>query len=110
MLLVDETVEGVTRAAGLGDDVVGVEINESPMSSEADVDELAAVVTIGRVEAVNKFLIPSGGNEEELVLDVAVERDEAGMIVSLEIVVGKSASLSLSMIAVVMKHKASPSS
>ena len=54
--------------------------------------------------------MPSGGNDEELVLDVAVERDEAGMIVSVEIVVGKSASLSLSMIAPVMKHKASPSS
>ena len=58
MLLVDETVEGVTRAAGLGDDVVGVEINESPMSSEADVDELVVVVTVEREEAVvNKSLM-----------------------------------------------------
>ena len=109
MLLVDETVEGVTRAAGLGDDVVGVEINESPMSSEADVDELAAVVTIGRVEAVNKFLIPSGGNEEELVLDVAAEeRDAAATTVSVEFAVGDNAHSSLSMMAPVMTHEAYP--
>ena len=73
MLIVDEMVEGVTEAGGLGDDAVGAEMNESPMSSEADVDEFVAVVTVERKEAVvNKSLMPTGGNHEELVLDVAV--------------------------------------
>ena len=50
-------VEGVTEVGGLGDDVVGAEMNESPMSLEADVDELV-VVTVEREEAeVNKSLI-----------------------------------------------------
>ena len=52
MLVVGEMVEGVTEAGGLGDDVVGAEVNESPMSSEAGVDELAAVVTLEREESV----------------------------------------------------------
>ena len=52
---------------------------------------------------VNKCSIPSGGNHEELVLDVVVERDEAAMIVSV-------LHSSLSMIAPVMTHEASPSS
>ena len=46
-----EMVEGVTEVGGLGDDVVGAEMNESPMSLEADVDELV-VVTVEREEAV----------------------------------------------------------
>ena len=37
---------------------------------------------------VNKSLIPSGGNDDELVLDVAVELDEAAMTVSVEVAVG----------------------
>ena len=66
-----EIFEGVTEAGGLGDDVVGAEMKESSMSSEADVDELVVVVTVEREEAVvNKSLTPSGGNDEELVLDV----------------------------------------
>ena len=51
MLVVDEMVEDVTEAGGLGDDVVGAEMNESSMSSEADVCELV-VVTVEREEAV----------------------------------------------------------
>ena len=43
MLVVDEMVEDVTEAGGLGDDVVGAEMNESSMSSEADVCELVVV-------------------------------------------------------------------
>ena len=42
-----EMVEVVTEAGGLGDDVVGAEINEPLMSSEADDDELV-VVTVER--------------------------------------------------------------
>ena len=65
MLAVDEMVEGVTEAGGLGDDAVGAEMNESPMSSEADVDELVAVLTVERNEpVVNKSLMSSGGNDE----------------------------------------------
>ena len=96
MLVVDEVVEGVTQAGGLGDDVVGTEMNESPMSSEADV-ELVVVVSVEREEAVvNMSLMPSGGNDEELVLDIAVEeRDEAAMTVSVEVAVGENASLQL---------------
>ena len=67
MLVVDEMVEGVTEGGGIGDDVVGNEIDESPTSSEADVDERVAVVTVEREEAVvHKSLMPSGGNDEEL--------------------------------------------
>ena len=112
MLIVDEMVEGVTEAGGLGDDVVGAEMNESPMFSEADIDELVPVVTVGREEAVvNKSLMPSGGNDEELVLDIAVEeRDEAATAVSVEVAVGENTHSSLSMIAPVMTHEASPSS
>ena len=39
--------------------------------------------------------MPSGGNDEELVLDVAVERNEAAMIVYVEVTVGENASLQL---------------
>ena len=96
MLVVDEMVEDVTEAGGLGDDVVGAEMNESSMSSEADVCELV-VVTVEREEAVvNTSLMPSGGNDEELVLDVAVEeRDEAAMTVAIEVAVGENSSLQL---------------
>ena len=52
MLVVDEMVEGVTEAGGLGDGVVGVEMDESPMSSEVDVEERLVVVTVEREEAV----------------------------------------------------------
>ena len=67
------------------------------MLSEVDVDELVSVVvTVQRQEAVvNKSLMPSEGNDEEPVLDVAVERDEAAMIVSVEVVVGKISLLQL---------------
>ena len=42
------------------------------MPSEARIGELVAVGTLEREEAlVNKSLMPSGGNDEELVLDVA---------------------------------------
>ena len=48
------------------------EMNLSLMASEAEVDELAVVVSLEREETVvNKSLMPSGGNDEELVLDVA---------------------------------------
>ena len=71
MLVVDEMVEGVTAAGRLGYDVVGAEMNESPMSSETDV-ELVVAVTVEREEAVvNKPFVPPGGNDEELVFDVA---------------------------------------
>ena len=52
MLVVDEMVEGVTEGGGIDDDVIGNEIDESPTSSEADVDERVAVVTVEREEAV----------------------------------------------------------
>ena len=52
VLVVDEMVEGVTEAGGLGDGVVGVEMDESPMSSEVDVEERLVVVTVEREEAV----------------------------------------------------------
>ena len=112
MLVVDEMVEGVTEGGGIDDDVVGNEIDESPTSSEADVDERVAVVTVEREEAVvHKSLMPSGGNDEELVLDVAIEkRDEAATTVSVEVAARKNAHSSLSMIAPVMTHGASPSS
>ena len=111
MLVVDEMVEGVTEGGGIGDDVVGNEIDESPTSSEADVDERVAVVTVEREEAVvHKSLMPSGGNDEELVLDVAVEECyKAAMTVSTEVAVGENAHSSLSMIAPVMTHEVSPS-
>ena len=44
---------------------------------------------------MNKSFVPSGGNDEKLVLGVAVERDEAAMIVSMEVVVGKISLLQL---------------
>ena len=44
---------------------------------------------------MNKSFVPSGGNDEKLVLGVAVERDEAAMIVSVEVVVGKISLLQL---------------
>ena len=101
-MLVVEIVKGVTEASGLGDDVVGAEMNESPMSSEAAVDELVAVVTVELEEAVvNKSLMPSEGNDEEVVLATTV---------SVEVAVGENAHSSLSMIAPVMTHEASPSS
>ena len=59
----------------------GAEMNLSLMPSEDRVDELV-VVTLRRAEAVvNKSLMPSGGNDKELVLDVGVEPDEAAMTV-----------------------------
>ena len=74
------------------------EMNLSLTPSEADVDELLVVLiaTLERDEAVvNKSLMPSGGNDEELILDVAVERNEAAMIVYVEVTVGENASLQL---------------
>ena len=38
MLVVDEAARVVTENDGRGDDVVGAEMNELPMPSEADVD------------------------------------------------------------------------
>ena len=71
----------------------GAEMNLSLMPSEADVDELVVVAILERGEAVvNKSMIPSGGNDEDLVLDVAVE---AAMIVSVVVAVGENASLQL---------------
>ena len=107
--LLVEMVEGVTEAGGLGDDVVGAEMNESPMSSEADVDDLVVVVTVDREEAeVTKSLMLSGGNYEERILEVAVERDEAAMTVSVEVAVGEKAHSRLSIIAPAMTHEESP--
>ena len=64
MFVVEKMVEGVTEDGGLGDDVVGAEMNESPMSSDANVDELVVVVTVERETAeVNKCLMPSRGND-----------------------------------------------
>ena len=37
--------------------------------------------------------MPSGGSDEELVPHVAVERDEAAMMFSVEVAVGENASL-----------------
>ena len=55
--------------------------------------------------------MPTGGNHEELVLDVAVEeRVEAATTVSVEVAVGENSHSSLSMIAPVMTHEAPPSS
>ena len=89
MVVVGKMVEGVTEVCGLGDDVVGAEIIESPKFSEAGGDERLTVVSVQREKAVvNKSLIPSGGNDDELVLDVAVELDEAAMTVSVEVAVG----------------------
>ena len=57
-------VEGVTEAGGLGDEVVGAEINEPLMSSKAD-DELVVVVSAKRKDIVmNKSLMLSGGNDD----------------------------------------------
>ena len=94
MLVVDEMVEGVTEAGGLGDHTLdGAEMNLSLMRSGADVDELVVVAILERGEAVvNKSMIPSRGNDEDLVLDVAVE---AAMIVSVVVAVGENASLQL---------------
>ena len=104
-------VEGVTEAGGLCDGV-GAEMNESLMSSEADDDELVVVVTVEREEAVvNQSLMLSGGDDEELTLDVAVEeRDEAATTVSVEVATKKYTHSGLTMIAPVMTHKVSPSS
>ena len=55
--------------------------------------------------------MPTGGNHEELVLDVAVEeRVEAATTVSVEVAVGENSHSSLSMIAPVMTREAYPSS
>ena len=63
------------------------------MPSEARIGELVAVGTLEREEAlVNKSLMPSGGSEE-LVVDAAAERDEAVMIVSVEVTCGENAAL-----------------
>ena len=51
MLVIGKTAGGVTEVDGLGDDVVGAEMNESPMPSEADIDELVVVATVQRDEA-----------------------------------------------------------
>ena len=45
MLVVDEAARVVTENDGRGDDVVGAEMNESPMPSGFDVEELVVVVT-----------------------------------------------------------------
>ena len=57
MLVADETDGGVTEVDELGDDVVGEEMNESPMRSEADVDKLEVVVTVERNGAVCSSLL-----------------------------------------------------
>ena len=44
---------------------------------------------------VNKSFMPSGINDEELVLYAAVERDEPAMIVYVEVAVREDASLQL---------------
>ena len=69
MLVVDEMVEGVYQAGGLGDGDVGAEMNESPMPSEAGVNEAAE----------NKSLVRSRGNEDKLKPEAAVEGDESAM-------------------------------
>ena len=78
MWVLDEMVEGIIENGGLGDDVVGAGMNESPMSSATDVGELLVVVSVEGEEAVvNNCLMPSRSNDEQFVLDLAVERDEA---------------------------------
>ena len=63
------------------------------MPSGGNGEELILDVGVEREEAmVNKSLMPSGDDDGEPVLDVAVERDEAAMIVSVEITVGENAS------------------
>ena len=57
MLVVDETDGGVTEVDELGDDVIGEEMNESSMRSEADVDKLEVVVTVERYGAVCSYLL-----------------------------------------------------
>ena len=87
-------VERVTEAGGLGDDIVGAEMTSRRCLQKLMLMNLfVVVVTVEREEAmVNKSLMPSGDDDGEPVLDVAVERDEAAMIVSVEITVGENAS------------------
>ena len=50
----------------------GADMNLSLMLPQGDVDALAVGVTLEREKAVvRKSWMPSGGNDEELVLDVA---------------------------------------
>ena len=69
MLGIDETDGGITEIDGFGDHVVGAEMNESPMPSEAGVNEAAE----------NKSLVRSRGNEDKLKPEAAVEGDESAM-------------------------------
>ena len=58
----------------------GAEINALQMRSEADVDELEIVEAMEReVAGVNESLVPSGGSDGDLVIDVDIERDVAEM-------------------------------
>ena len=41
---------------------------------------------------MNMPLIPSGGNDDELVLHIAVEHDDAAIIVSVGVSVGENAA------------------
>ena len=71
-------------------------VNKSVMPSGGNGVELVLDVAVERDEAVvNKLFMPSGGNDDELVIDVAVERDEAVMIVSAEVAGGENASRQL---------------
>ena len=66
------------------------------MLSEAGADEIVVVFILKREEAaVNKSLMPSVGNGEELVLDLSVQRDEVVIKVSVKVTAGENASLQL---------------
>ena len=93
MLIVDEMAEDVTEGGGFGDHVDDAEMNQSQMFWEAHVDE--PVVAVSEEAVVDRSLMPCGGKDEELVHDVAVERNEAAMMASVEVAVRENAPLQL---------------
>ena len=48
----------------------GAMMNLSLMPSDVDADQLVVAATLEREDVVNKSLMPSGGNDEEVVLNV----------------------------------------
>lgn len=68
----------------------------SLMLLEAVKNELVVVVTLEREEAVlNKSLMRSRGNDEELIIKENVKCDGAVMMVSIEVAAGENASIQL---------------
>ena len=93
MLVVDEMIEGITASGGVGDHVWRCWDELVDDAFRSWVDEPLAAVALEREEAVvNMPLIPSGGNDDELVLHIAVEHDNATIIVSVGVGVGENAS------------------